>query len=655
MRAALLALCALCALPLAAFGLSAAVKADGSSSPAGGRFTPAAWVEPYNPLPWPNCTVLHGPARFTVITPELLRLEFSPHSPPVFHDAGTFFAVNRRAGAAPRFTARVAAGGALELATSALTLFYDPAAAPPSAGFTAATLRVSLADGRSWRAGDKPAGSLHGTIRTLDRVGKTVGLGCTQPAYRNDSHCEEGVASRDGWAVVDDSLGPRWEGGAPAPAARAGGWPWVSGPAEMPTAPGATPPAAACAARGFERFECLWGNVVDEAGCRARGCCYDAAAAAEAAGQPPAIHMTPWCFWPEGGAVSAAYADWYFFGHAGAHRAALRDFAVVGGRTPLVPRWALGPFFSRWFAYADFEERGVVNAHARNGIPLDVQVLDTDWHMGWWHEHGWPAHPPRFPDGPPPDAHPIQWTGWDVNEHLLPAVARLHAHLHARGVATGWNFHLPPYVHKSGGVQYVDSVYRPLAAALGLDGDAGLPILGDYSNKSWVEPFFRIAVERLLVGMDVDFAWPDWQQGEWTRMLGLPPTPWLSYLFASAPAFARAPSLRPPVAQPAKRKLPSAAGFTARSMVLNRWGGLVRGGFFPRARACATRPTLTHPPPHARASRAPTGTPSASRATPRPRGRCCAFKRTSPPPPPTLRFRGATTLAALRARPTPRS
>ena len=143
------------------------------------------------------------------------------------------------------------------------------------------------------------------------------------------------------------------------------------------------PDPSTCAAVGFERFECLWGNVVDAPGCLARGCCYDAAAAADANGVSPALHMTPWCYWPEGGGKTAPYTDWYFFGHAGNHRGALKDFVTVGGKAPLMPRWALGPFFSRWFAYADFEERGVVNSHTRNGIPLDVQVLDTDWHMGW--------------------------------------------------------------------------------------------------------------------------------------------------------------------------------------------------------------------------------------------------------------------------------
>jgi len=127
--------------------------------------------------------------------------------------------------------------------------------------------------------------------------------------------------------------------------------------------------------------------------------------------------------------------------------------------------------------------------------------------MGWWYSHGFPPHPPRYPTSTPPHAHAIQWTGWDVNAHLLPAVKKLHAYLHARGVATGWNFHLPPYVHMSGGVQYTDSVYRELCGALGLDADEGLPVLGDYSNKTWTKIFFKLALEPLLVGMDVDFAW----------------------------------------------------------------------------------------------------------------------------------------------------
>jgi alpha-glucosidase (family GH31 glycosyl hydrolase) len=30
---------------------------------------------------------------------------------------------------------------------------------------------------------------------------------------------------------------------------------------------------------------------------------------------------------------------------------ALRDYALIGGRVPMLPRWELGPQYSRWFAY----------------------------------------------------------------------------------------------------------------------------------------------------------------------------------------------------------------------------------------------------------------------------------------------------------------
>lgn len=192
---------------------SASVGADGEVVPAS-TLHPPAWVEAYSPLPLPGSTVESGSARFTILSAALIRMEWSPHSPPVFHDQGTFFAVNRRAAALPRYSHATSAEGVLTISTSALTLRYAPGEggqAAATAGFLPSTLSITLADGRVWRAGDAPTGSLHGTIRTLDRVGKTVGLGCTQPAYMNDSHCEEGVVSRDGWAVVDDSMGARWD------------------------------------------------------------------------------------------------------------------------------------------------------------------------------------------------------------------------------------------------------------------------------------------------------------------------------------------------------------------------------------------------------------------------------------------------------------
>jgi hypothetical protein len=43
--------------------------------------------------------------------------------------------------------------------------------------------------------------------------------------------------------------------------------------------------------------------------------------------------------------------DWYFFGYGHDFAAAVSDYTRFGGRMPLVPRWVLGSWWSRYFAY----------------------------------------------------------------------------------------------------------------------------------------------------------------------------------------------------------------------------------------------------------------------------------------------------------------
>lgn len=50
----------------------------------------AAWLFGARAEPNPGAVVTHGPARFTVLTTGVVRLEYSPHRPPVFHDEGSF-------------------------------------------------------------------------------------------------------------------------------------------------------------------------------------------------------------------------------------------------------------------------------------------------------------------------------------------------------------------------------------------------------------------------------------------------------------------------------------------------------------------------------------------------------------------------------------
>ena len=60
---------------------------------------------------------------------------------------------------------------------------------------------------------------------------------------------------------------------------------------------------------------------------------------------------------------------------------ALGDFVRVAGRIPLPPRFAFGAWWSRYWAYSDEEFDELVKDFRENDTPLDVLVIDMDWHI----------------------------------------------------------------------------------------------------------------------------------------------------------------------------------------------------------------------------------------------------------------------------------
>lgn len=145
-----------------------------------------------NPVANPNATVVCGNARFTVLTPELIRMEWSADGK--FEDNKTLTFVNRNL-PVPKFTKSVNKSGAT-IKTDALTLRYRNNGQP----FDAKNLDISLkVNGKNvkWTPGMDNPGNLKGTTRTLDRA---YGY-----KFRKGSEMEDGLISRDGWVVVDDS------------------------------------------------------------------------------------------------------------------------------------------------------------------------------------------------------------------------------------------------------------------------------------------------------------------------------------------------------------------------------------------------------------------------------------------------------------------
>ena len=153
-----------------------------------------------DPVADPAAVVVSGDARFTVLTPQMIRMEWSADG--TFEDLASLVFLNRKL-PVPTFSATTE-GDTLVIKTSALELRYQK----NSGRFTVANLTVALQVGGKpvvWQPGTPDTGNLKGTTRTLDGVNGSTRL-------------EAGLLSRDGWTVVDDSAHLLFDHA---------DWPWV--------------------------------------------------------------------------------------------------------------------------------------------------------------------------------------------------------------------------------------------------------------------------------------------------------------------------------------------------------------------------------------------------------------------------------------------
>src|SRR3954447_8558270 len=92
-----------------------------------------------------------------------------------------------------------------------------------------------------------------------------------------------------------------------------------------------------------------------------------------------------------------AYQDGYLFGYGNDYRQALTDLHSLTGPADVLPEWAFGVWFSEFFPYttSDYENK-LLPAFRANNVPLDALVVDTDCKS------------------------PQQWDGWNWNSNLFP-------------------------------------------------------------------------------------------------------------------------------------------------------------------------------------------------------------------------------------------
>lgn len=397
-----------------------------------------------NPKADAKAVVTSGNARFTVLTPQLIRMEWSADGQ--FEDRATLTFVNRET-PVPEFKVRESKSK-LTITTPALTLTYLK-----NGKFSDKNLKaVFTLNGREvvWTPGMENPQNLLGTTRTLDGAD---GSKLKEPM-------EQGILSRAGWSLIDDSQrhvltpdGSEWEE-------------WVE----------------------------------------AR---------------------------PEGDRQ-----DLYLFAYGHDYKQALADYALVAGRAPMPPKYTLGYWWSRYWQYSDNEFVDLVNKLKSMDVPIDVLIVDMDWHETWGLRK---SNSPKDEYG-----QRIGWTGYTWQKELFPSPANFLKWTENEELKVALN------LHPASGIQPYEAVYDDFTKEYGWS-EKGKSVPFKIDERKWADAYFKTVLEPMERN-GVDFWWLDWQQWKESKYTpGLSNTFWLNHTFFNH-AERQNPGLRP--------------------FIYHRWGGL---------------------------------------------------------------------------------
>lgn len=397
-----------------------------------------------SPIADPRAVVVAGNARFTVLTPELIRMEWSDKAQ--FEDRASLAIVNRQT-EVPDFKVKQSASK-VEISTSAVRLTYKK-----GKRFSDDNLSVRFKVGERdvvWTPSAEDTQNLLGTCRTLDGA---EGDKLKEPL-------EKGLLSRGGWALVDESR-----------------------------------------RHLFAPDDSHWGE------------------------------------WVASRADTTA-VDWYLFAYGHNYKRALSDYAVVAGRSPMPPKYAFGYWWSRYWQYSDNEFRDLVAQIKSFNIPIDVLIVDMDWHETWGLRSKGSARDDY--------GQRVGWTGYTWQPQLFPSPENFMRWTKNERLKTALN------LHPASGIEPFESVYNDFVKDYGWS-EKGKGVPFHIDEVRWADSYFKTVLEP-MERMGVDFWWLDWQQWKQSKYTpGLSNTFWLNHVF-----FNHMKSTYPAV----------------RPMIYHRWGGL---------------------------------------------------------------------------------
>ena len=212
-------------------------------------------------------------------------------------------------------------------------------------------------------------------------------------------------------------------------------------------------------------------------------------------------------------------SDRYWFAYGHDYLGQLRDFFKLTGEVPLIPKYALGNWWSRYRAYTQEEYRSLMQKFIDRELPITVATIDMDWH--------WTDVLDRFgkdarsakPTSPEEVIYYYLlqgWTGYSWNTELFPDYRELLSWLHNNGYKVTLN------IHPSQGIRFFEDQYKAMCNRLGRDHEKKEIIPFDMTDSEFRDAYFEI-LHHPYENDGVDFWWIDWQQGRKSNIPGLDP------------------------------------------------------------------------------------------------------------------------------------
>ena len=177
--------------------------------------------------------------------------------------------------------------------------------------------------------------------------------------------------------------------------------------------------------------------------------------------------------------------DVYVFNFGQDYFGGIKEFYDLTGYTPLLPKYVLGNWWSRYYAYRQVEYIALMDKFNEKEIPINVATIDMDWHL--------------VKDAPKDKytkSYGITlngWTGYTWNKNLFPDYKQFFKDLQERNLAITLN------LHPCDGVRYFEDQYEDMCKACGVDPSTKERVVFNLEDPTFRNAYFDILMKKMVL------------------------------------------------------------------------------------------------------------------------------------------------------------